>query len=50
MHNAERADKERDFNRQLNEQLMRNQGTLREQLTEAQHREAKLAEKVGPEP
>ena len=32
---------------QLNEQLMRNQGALREQLADAQGREAKLADKAA---
>ena len=43
---AERADKECDFNHTLNEQLMRNQGALREELAAAKGREATLAAKV----
>ena len=46
MQNAEKAVRERDFNRQLNEQLMRNQGALREQLAESEKREASLAAQV----
>ena len=44
--NAQKDIKEGDFNRQLNEQLIRNQGALREQLSAAERREAESAAKV----
>jgi hypothetical protein len=42
MQSAQKAVSERDFNKQLNEQLMRNQGDLREQLQAAEQRESTL--------
>lgn len=44
---AEKAATERDFSQQLNDQLMRNQGALRERLTTSEAREAELQSKVA---
>jgi hypothetical protein len=44
---AQKAWSEGDFNKQLNEQLIRNQGALREQLEAAQRREAEQRAKCA---
>jgi len=44
---AEKAVTERDFNKSLNEQLMRNQEALRQRLQESERREAELAAKAN---
>ncbi len=43
---AEKAVTERDFNKSLNEQLMRNQEALRQRLSESERREAELLAKT----
>ena len=43
---AETAIKERDFNKSLNEQLMRNQEALRHRLADSERREAELLAKT----
>ena len=43
---AEKAVTERDFNKSLNEQLMRNQEALRQRLLESERREAELQAKA----
>ena len=46
LQNAQSAVQERDFNKELNEQLMRNQGALRDKLEAGAAREAELAGQV----
>ena len=42
---AEKSTKEREFNKQLNEQLMRNQAAIKEKLAEAEREAAELRAK-----
>ena len=47
MQNAQKAVTERDFNKELNEQLMRNQQALQEKLKEGEARERDLKASVA---